>query len=124
MSTVLDVYVEKTDVGFETSVNRKLTFSGQCLHWESFSPLKRTISLISTLVHKAQMICTKRRLNVEIERIKKILLDNSYPKNVVNAIAKKIDQFSTLQQFGSKKCPVYLRAPWIGKLSTSSEKEV
>ena len=37
------------------------------------------------------MICTKRRLNEEIERIKKILLDNGYPKNVINAhIAKQI----------------------------------
>ena len=43
------------------------------------------------------MICTKRRLNGEIERIKKILLDNGYPKRVINAqIAKKMAQFSTL----------------------------
>ena len=27
------------------------------------------------------MICAKRRLNGEIERIKKILLDNGYPRN-------------------------------------------
>ena len=45
------------------------------------------------------MICPKRRLNGEIEQIKKILvlLDNGYPKKVINAqIAKKIAQFSTL----------------------------
>ena len=76
----LDVYVERTDVGLETSVYRKPTFTGQYLRWESFSPLKPKISLISTLVHRALMICTKRRLNGEIERIKKILLDNGYPK--------------------------------------------
>ena len=77
----LDIYIERTDIGFETSVYRKPTFPGQYLRWESFSPLKRKISLISTLVHRALMICTKRRLNGEIERIKKILLDNGYPKN-------------------------------------------
>ena len=81
----LDVYVERTDVGLETSVYRKPTFTGQYLRWESFSPLKRKISLISTLVHRALMICTKRRLNEEIERTKKILLDNGYPKNIINA---------------------------------------
>ena len=37
----LDVYVEKTDVGFETSVYRKPIFTNQYLGWESFSPLKR-----------------------------------------------------------------------------------
>ena len=68
------------------------------------------------------MICTKRSLKGEIERIKKILLDG-YLKNDVNAqIAKKIAQFSTLKQFGHQKCPVYLRVPWIGKPSTNLEK--
>ena len=37
------------------------------------------ISLMYTLVHRALMICTKRGLNGEIERVKKILLDNRYP---------------------------------------------
>ena len=99
----LDVYVKKAEVGFETSVYRKPTFTGQYLRWESFSPLKRKISLISTLVHRALMICTKRRLNEEIEWIKKILLDNSYPKNVINAqIAKNIAQLSLLSDSAQK----------------------
>ena len=71
------------------------------------------------------MICTKYRLNGEIEQIKKILLDNGYSKNVINAqIAKKIAQFSTLKRFGPEKCPVYLMVPWIGKPSTNLEKQV
>ena len=87
--------------------------------------LKSKISLISTLVHRALIICTKRRLNGEIERIKKILLENGYPKNVINTrIAKKIAQFFTLKRFGPEKCPVYLMVPWIGKPSINLEKEV
>ena len=71
------------------------------------------------------MICTKCRLNGEIKQIKKILLDNGYPKNVINVqIAKKIAQFSTLKRFCPEKCPVYLRVPWIGKSSTNLEKEI
>ena len=57
----------------------------------AFSPLKRKTSLMCTMVHQALMICTKRRLNGEIERIKKILLGNGYPKKVINAqITEKI----------------------------------
>ena len=78
---LLDVYVERTDIGFETSLFRKPTFTGRYLRWESFSPLKRKISLLSTLVHRFLIICTKPRLNEEIEQIKKILLDNGCPKN-------------------------------------------
>ena len=67
------------------------------------------------------MICT----NGEREPIKKILLNNGYPKNVVNTqITKKIAQYSTLKRFGPEKCPVYLRVPWIGKPSKNFEKEV
>ena len=108
----LDVYVKRTDVGFETSVYRKLTFTDHYLRCESFSPLKRKISLISALVHRALIICTKRRLNEEIELIKKILLDNGHSENVINTqITKKIAQFSTLKRFGLEKCPVFLRVP-------------
>ena len=121
----LDVYVERTDVDFATSVYWKPTFTDQYLHWKFFSPLKHKISLMSTLVHRALMICTKRRHNGEIEQIKKILLDNGYTKNVINAqTAKKITQFSTLKRFGPEKCPVYLRVLRIGKPSTNLEKEV
>ena len=71
------------------------------------------------------MICIKRRLNEEIERIKKIVLENGYLENVINAqIAKKIARFSTLKRFGSEKCRVYLRVPWIGKPFTNLEKVV
>ena len=71
------------------------------------------------------MIYTKRRLNGEMKRIKKILPNNGYRKNVINVqIAKKIAQFSTLKQFGPKKCSVYLRVPSIGKPSTNLQKEV
>ena len=53
------------------------------------------------------------------------MLDNGYPKNIINSqITKKIAQFPTLKRFGPEKCPVYLRVPWIGKPSTNLEKEV
>ena len=121
----LDVYVARTDSGFETSIYRKPTFIGQYLLEESFSPFIRKISLVFTLVHRAFIICTKRRLNREIERIKKILLDNGYPKNVINAqITMKIAQFSNLKRFSPEKCPVYLRVPWIGKPTPNLKKEV
>ena len=55
----LDSLVERTELGFETSVYRKPTFSGQYIRWESFSPRKRKTNLIATLVHRAFMICTK-----------------------------------------------------------------
>ena len=40
-----DVYAERIDIGFETSVYLKPTYTGQYLRWESFSSLKLKINL-------------------------------------------------------------------------------
>ena len=87
----LDILVERTELGFKTSISQKPTFSGQYILWESFSPRKRKTNLITTLVHRALMICTKNKLKQEIDFIKKILLDNGYPEDIVlKHISKKI----------------------------------
>ena len=112
----LDVNVERTVTGFETSVYRKPTFTGQYLRGESFSLTKQKTNLISTLVHRALIKCTKSKLNEKIKHIKNILLDNGFPKSIIDSnISKKIAQFSMPKRFGPEKCPVYLRVPWIGK---------
>ena len=121
----LDVYVERTDIGLETSVYQRPTFTGQYLRWESFSPLKRKISLISTLVRRALMTCTKRKLNGEIERSRKyywtmaILKTSSTLRSPTKSLI-----FPPLSDSTQEKCPVYLRVPWIGKPSINLEKEV
>ena len=70
------------------------------------------------------MICTKHRINEEIERIKNILLKNGYPKNVVDAyFAEKIAQFFNVKRFGLEKCPVCLSIHWIGKPSINLVKK-
>ena len=39
-------------------------------------------------------------------------------------MAMKIKQFHALPKFGPEKCPVYLRLPWLGSVSTRFEKQV
>ena len=62
----LDVLVERQNSDFVTSVYRKPTFTGQYLRWNSFSPTERKTNLISTLVHRAFMICSKSKLEPEL----------------------------------------------------------
>ena len=117
--------MERTELGFETSVYQKPTFSGQYICWESFSPRKRKMNLIAMLVHRALMISTKNKLQQEIDFIKKILLDNRYPEDIVlKHISNKIAQFSTAKPFGPEKCPVYLKAQWIGSVSQQLKHQV
>ena len=117
--------MDQTVTGFETSVYRKPTFTGQYLCWESFNPTKQKTNLISTLIHRALMICTKSKLNEEIKHIKNILLDNGYPESIIDSnISKKIAPFFMPKRFGPEKYPMYLRVPWIGKASIGLYKNV
>ena len=78
-----------------TSVYRKPTFSGLYTRWSSFCPKQRKISLIKTLTHRALMICSKSKLNSELEKLTKIFLEKGYPEDVISVyIKEKIGNFS------------------------------
>ena len=90
----LDVLVEKNYHEFVTSIYREPTFTGQYIRWNSFCPMKRKTNLISTLVHRALVICSKSSLQNELSNIRSILVNNGCPEAVINTvITKKINQF-------------------------------
>ena len=71
------------------------------------------------------MICAKNKLKQENDFIKKILLNNGYAEDVVlKNISKKIAQFSTAKPLGPEKCPMSLKAPWIGLASQELEHQI
>jgi len=121
----LDVLAERRDSEFSTSVYRKPTFTGLYLHWNSFSLHKRKINLIFTLVHRAFMICSKGKLDPELDRILSILLENGYPENLIKStIKRKLQQLNLNLVHTVKKCSVYLHIPWIGNISMKFEKQI
>ena len=87
-----------------------------------FKRRERKTNLISTLAHRALVIYSKSTLQNELSNIRLILIDNSYPEVVINAvITKKINQFHRPTQLGPKKCPVYLHLPWLSNVSMRYE---
>ena len=87
--------------------------------------MKRKTNLISTLVHRALIICSKSTLLSQLSNIRSILINNGYPEAVINAvITKKINQFHRPTQVGPKKCPVYLHLPWLGTVSIRCEMQI
>ena len=68
------------------------------------------------------MICSKTKLDSELGTIKQLLIDNGYPEDVlVSCIKEKLAKISSEKQFGPEKCPVYLKLPWIGNVSSKFE---
>ena len=114
----LDVLVKKTGSCILTSVFRKKTFTGLYQRWDSFSPERIKLNLIHMLVHRAVQICSKNLLEEELSKIRQILLDNGYPKNVIEEnIREKLVKLGEAKQYGPKKCPVYLTLPYLGERS-------
>ena len=100
------------------------TFTGQYLHWNSFSLQKWKINLIGTLVHRAFMICSKSKLDPELGKIRSILLENGYPEHAINsAFKRKLQQLNSNPVHTIEKCPVYLQYTSHGlKMSRGSLK--
>ena len=106
-------------IGFFTSVYRKPMFTGQYICWDSFSPKAKKISLITTLVHRALLICSKTNLNSELHRVKQLLIENGYPDDILLSCRKeKLANFVAEYSCGPEKCPIYLKLPWIGNVSS------
>ena len=121
----LDALVEKDGTGFLISVYRKPTFTGQYIRWNSFSLKAGKISLIATLVHRALMICSKTKLGSELYKLKELLIENEYPADVpLSCINQKLANFAAEKTFCPKKCPVYLKLPWIGNVSSKFEDQI
>ena len=121
----LDVLVEKEGTGFLTSIYRKPTFTGQYIRGNSFSPNTRKISLIKTLAHSVLVICSKTKLGPELDEIKQLLIDNGYPADVLlSCINQKLASFAVEKPIGPEKCPVYLKLPWIGNVSSKFENRI
>ena len=71
------------------------------------------------------MICSKTKLDSELGTIKQLLIDNGHPEDVlVSCIKEKLANISSEKQFGPEKCPVYLKLPWIGNVSSKFENQI
>ena len=70
------------------------------------------------------MICSKSKLQHELENISSILRNNEYPESIIQiTMSKKSALFKRKPSEEPQKCPVYLKLSWIGKISLNFEKQ-
>jgi len=121
----LDVLAEKEGTGFLTSIYRKPVLTGQYIRWNSFSPKTRKISLIKTLVHRTLMLCSKTKLDSELDKTKQLLFENGYPVDVLlSCISQKLANFAAEKAFGPEKCSLYQKLPCICNSSSKFEIQI
>ena len=70
----------------------------------------------------ALMICSKTKLGSELDKIKQLLIENGYPADVLlSCVNQNLANFAAEKTVSSVKCPVYLKLPWIGNVSSKFE---
>ena len=70
------------------------------------------------------MICSKTKVGSELDRVKQLLIENGYPDDVlISCIKQKLANFAAEKPCGPEKCPVYLKVPWIGNVSSRFENQ-
>ena len=80
----------KTDNTLSITVYRKPTNIVQYLKWDSHPNLVAKYSVISTLAHRARIVCTKPGLfNMEIQHLRKALPECKYPKWALDKVEMK-----------------------------------
>ena len=101
--------VEKSNKTFLTSVYRKPTFTDSMHAWIYFDQRKRKLILLALLFTELLKFALRKKLSSEVNKIKTILRQNSYPEEVTIFKNKKISNFETSKRFDPKKCSVYLK---------------
>ena len=113
----LDVLVERRRRSFVTSIYRKPTFSGEYVHWHSFTPLKRKTNIVACLVTRAVRICSPSKIDEEMENILNIFSNLCYPQHIVRSTMNRALQASNRDDATVKaKSSVYLRLPFLGPI--------
>ena len=123
----LDVFVERKNGEFVTSVYRKNTFTGQYVNYNSYCTEKRKVNLIRTLCDRAIKICSASQLDAEVENIFKIFIENGYPENLVKkTIKQRLDSSLTIKEpiVGPGLHRIVIKLPYLGQRSQRMGKDI
>lgn len=79
----------------------------------------RKMNLISTLVHRALVICFSCTFDQEKEKIHPIFIDDVQLGIyvIMRRVERLIRRLKKTVVFGPSLCPVYLKVPWLGRKS-------
>jgi phosphohistidine swiveling domain-containing protein len=93
----LDVLINKTPTGYETSVYRKPTHTNRYLNFDSNHSMSVKKGIVKSLYDRAKIICSNdNQFTKEKTLLKNVLNANNYPAEFVNKEIKNIEKGSLL----------------------------
>jgi len=127
----LDVLIEKSQTGIQTTTYRKPTHSGLYTHWTSFIPHYQKRNLVFGLLDRAYKIAsTYNAIHSEFMNIKSMLIKNGYPKAYLNrCIMKYLNKKheTSINSFTEKPpmtTTISMRLPYVEEISYVVRREM
>ena len=75
---------------------------------------------MKNLVNQTHRLCSQSKLGLELCKLKSIFESNGYPVDILNRFINECPTHAERHdQFGPKRCPIYLSLPWKGPWSSS-----
>ena len=92
--TFLDtIVIPEADGSLSITVYRKPTHTDQYLQWDRHHHLSAKFSVIHTLTHRAQTVCSKPELlQQEKDHLRKALTKCKYPKQALDKVEKRLNR--------------------------------
>ena len=115
----LDILIHNGLHKFETSVYRKLTFTGLGMKLNSFIPYYFKNNLISCLINRAFKICSNEKIfKAEVKFLTTYLTQNGFPCNFVQKMFRRA--LNSIYNPEPIKCtvpkkPLFISVPYLGK---------
>ena len=125
----LDIFIQRENFKFKTSVFRKSSFTGLGTSFFSFSPKNFKISAIKTLIYRAFHISSNYEMfHDELMFLKNFFQNNGYPLFIVEDCIKKfldnIFNSSKLIPLTVPKLIMYCKLPYFGVQSDKMKSEL
>ena len=86
----LDIKVKRQGEKLTTEVYTKATNSNECLNFNSICPLRYKEAVVKTFLNRAFAVCSSwDTFHTEVQRIRQVLVNNSYPINTIDNTINK-----------------------------------
>ena len=86
----LDVFIEKSYSGINTSTYHKPTHAGLLLTYSSFFPIRYKRNLINNFLQRSFTICNSYlKIDFEFQSIKTTLMRNEYPSSFIDSCIRQ-----------------------------------
>ena len=98
----------RADGSIQRAIYRKSTWTGQYMHFHSFTPIAFKRGLVRTLFARVRNICTADTLEAELSQLTRTLKENGYPMRFIDRHSKYVSPTTQITTVLEQSVTLYL----------------